>query len=223
MKEISKNWKELYNLKDEYFESECTSGTYDALSRMMQSWSELQNKYCTCMKNSITRFIRYVKEEIKSFKDLYYIVDSNRNYYYKKKQKLLYAKEQLIKEKEKIVNNIKNESDVIIEDVKKKEIEFSKLMINDTDKFLELEKEYGCYLNCYINEYERLRDLQSSRMKKNSFNFVKEIGIQISNFNFSLGEILAFIDTLTEEGYVANPNINNEICNNAVPVAGNQV
>ena len=223
MKEISKNWKELYNLKDEYFESECTSGTYDALSRMMQEWSELQNKYCTCMKNSITRFIRYVKEEIKSFKDLYYIVDSNRNYYYKKKQKLLYAKEQLIKEKEKIVNNIKNESDVIIEDVKKKEIEFSKLMINDTDKFLELEKEYGCYLNCYINEYERLRDLQSSRMKKNSFNFVKEIGIQISNFNFSLGEILAFIDTLTEEGYVANPNINNEICNNAVPVAGKQV
>ena len=78
-------------------------------------------------------------------------------------------------------------------------------------------------MNCYINEYERLRDLQSSRMKKNSFNFVKEIGIQISNFNFSLGEILAFIDTLTEEGYVANPNINNEICNNAVPVAGKQV
>ena len=219
MKEISKIWKEIYNQKAIYYESECTSGIYDSLSKLMQKWEELQNNHYTLIKKSITRFFKYIKEEFKSFKDLSYLVDNHKNDYYKRKQKLLYAKEQIIYNKEKEFR-IKDESERVSESEKKKEIEFSKLMINDSKIVEELEDEYGCYLNCYINEYERIRDLNSKRMKMNSFNFIKELGIQISKYNYSLGEILGFIDSLTEEGYIGNLNLNEEIFSNAVPVAG---
>ena len=156
------------------------------------------------------------------FKNLSYIVENKKNYYYKKKQKLLSAKEQIFAQKENEENKIIDDSENK-ENQKKKEIEFSKIMINDTEKVKELENEYGCYLNCYIGEYERLRDLNSVKMKRKIFNFIKEFSIQISNYNFSLGEILSFIDSLTEEGYFGNSSINNEIYNNAVPVAGNGI
>ena len=220
MKEISNNWKELFNLKTDFFESECTSGIYNSLSKVMHEWSELQNKHITLIKNSITRFFKFIKEEFKTFKDLSYYVENNKNDYYKKKQRLLSAKQLIFSEKGN-EKNIKNKSDSFLENEKKREIEFSKLMINDTEKVLELEKEYGCYINCYISEYERLRDLNSSRLKKNIFKFVKDLETQLSNYNFSLGEILGYIDSLTEEGYILNRN--NEICNNAVPVAGKKV
>ena len=223
MKEISKIWKELYNQKNEYFESECTSGTYDSLSKVMQEWSELLKKNSSLIKDSIIRFFKYAKEEFSSLKNMYYITENNKNEYYKKKQRLLTAKEQIFSNKEKLEINLKDETEEYIENEKKKEIECSKLMIKDTEIVYELEKEYGGYLNSYIGEYERLRDLHSTRMKKNSFNFIKQLGIHISNYNFSLGEVLAYIDSLTEEGYIGNSNINNEIYNNAVPVAGNVV
>ena len=181
-------------------------------------WSDFQNKNIILIRESIINYIKYIKQEYNSFKDLYYIVENNKNYYYKKKQKLLETKEKIYANIEKSDNNIKDEKE--IEKEKKKEIEFSKLMISDTEKVNELEEEYGCYLNCYISEYERLRDFNSTRMKKFAFKFVKDLSFIISNFNFSLGEILSHIDSLTEEGYIGNVNINNEIYNNAVPVAG---
>lgn len=223
MRDISKIWTELYNQKNVFFESECTSGSYGSLCKMMSEWSQFQDKNISLIKNKICIFFKYIKQEYSSFKDLYYIVENSKNYYYKKKQKLLSAKEQLFAQKEKLGNLIKDESSIFIENEKKKEIEFSKLMISDTEKVYELEEDYGCYLNSYISEYERLRDLNSSRIKKNSFQFIKDFGILISNYNFALGEILSYIDSLTEEGYIDNANINNEIYNNAVPVAGKEV
>ena len=213
MKEISKNWKELYNMKNEYFESDCTLGIYLSLIKVMEEWSNLQTNSFSYLKKNIIEFLNFIKKEFNSFKDLAYIVESNKNIYYKKNEKLLYLKEQIFSEKDK--ENFSESS-------KKKEIEISKLVIKDTEKVLELKKDYGCYLNCYIGEYERIRDLNSTRIKENLVNFIKGLNLQMSNYNFSLGEILSFIDSLTEEGYIGNSNINNEIYNNAVPVAGNK-
>ena len=223
MKEISKIWKELFNQKAIYFESECTSGIYNSLNIVLQNWSYLQNQQCILIKNYIKRFYKFIKEEFKCFRDLSYYVENTKNNYYKKKETLLSAKELIFSQKEKNQDKIKNESNNNIENERKKEIEFSKLMINDTEKVLELEKEYGCYLNCYIGEYERLRDLNSARIKKSAFNFIKELSVQLSNFNYSLGERISYIDSLTEEGYIGNCKVNNEIYNNAVPVAGKKM
>ena len=95
------------------------------------------------------------------------------------------------------------------------------MFLEDSEKLTEIENEYGCYLNSYIEEFERIIDIHSIKMKKYSFKIVKELATKISNFNFSLSEIMGYIDTLPEEGYIANNIIINELYNNAVPVAGN--
>ena len=59
-----------------------------------------------------------------------------------------------------------------------------------------MKKDYGCYLNSYINEYERLRDLNNIRFKENLFGFIKDLTSQFSNYSFSLSEILSFLDSI---------------------------
>ena len=69
-------------------------------------------------------------------------------------------------------------------------------MSKDIIKVNELKRDYGCYLNIYLNEYERLRDFNENRFKNNLLGFIKDLSSQLSNYTFNLGEILSFIDTV---------------------------
>ena len=93
-----------------------------------------------------------------------------------------------MKEQEKQNESNKNEN---IE-----EIEFNKFMHKDIIKFNQIKDDYGCYLNIYVNEYERLRDINDIKFKKNLLGFINEFNSQISNYSFRLSEIVSFIDTL---------------------------
>ena len=137
----------------------------------------------------------FIKEEFNCFKDLALNLESYKNNYYKKYQKLLNSKENFFAkierenkekgtEKEKESNKIENE-----------EMEFNKLMSKDIIKVNEAKRDYGCYLNIYINEYDRLRDLNDIRFKENLVIFIKDLSAQVSGFTFNLGEIRGFIDS----------------------------
>ena len=195
MKEIANIWKELYNQKNTYFESDCTAGVYNSYVKMMNEWGNLQTENSKLIISSIKKFFRFIKEEFNCFKDLALNLESYKNNYYKKYQKLLNSKENFFAkierenkekgtEKEKESNKIENE-----------EMEFNKLMSKDIIKVNEAKRDYGCYLNIYINEYDRLRDLNDIRFKENLVIFIKDLSAQVSGFTFNLGEIRGFIDS----------------------------
>ena len=198
MKEISKIWIELYNQKDKLFGSKGTAGVYESYSKIMDNWIDLNNNQYNLIVNSIRKFYKYIKEEYNCFKDLAILVENHKNIYDKKNQKILSAKENFfskfsksekaMKEQEKQNENNKNEN---IE-----EIEFNKFMHKDIIKFNQIKDDYGCYLNIYVNEYERLRDINDIKFKKNLLGFINEFNSQISNYSFRLSEIVSFIDTL---------------------------
>ena len=194
MKDISNIWKDLYNQKNDYFESQLTSGIYESYIKIMDKWAVLQNDQCKLIINSIKKYFRFTKEEYNGFKDLSLIVDNNKKKYYDKSKKLLYAKENFLAKmaKEKEQDNIKDNNKI----ENNEELEFNRLMSKDILKLNEYKVDYGSYLNFYIGEYERLRDLNDTRFKDNINKFVKDLSGQISGFTFNLGEILSFIDTL---------------------------
>ena len=194
MKDISNIWKDLFNQKNDYFESQLTSGIYESYIKIMDKWAILQNDQCKLIINSIKKYFRFTKEEYNGFKDLSLIVDNNKKKYYDKSKKLLYAKENFLAKmaKEKEQDNIKDNNKI----ENNEELEFNRLMSKDILKLNEYKVDYGSYLNFYIGEYERLRDLNDTRFKDNINKFVKDLSGQISGFTFNLGEILSFIDTL---------------------------
>ena len=75
-------------------------------------------------------------------------------------------------------------------------------------KLMEERKRYN---ERFQNVTKILRNVNGKTMKKSKTQ---------PKYNYSLGEILGYIDSLTEEGYIGNLNLNEEIFSNAVPVAG---
>ena len=197
MKEISKIWDELFCLKNQYFESESIEGVYNSHMKIIEKWSKLQTNHAILISHSIRKFFKFIKEEYNCFKDLSLTVENNKNNYYKKKNKIMNAKENYLIQIERNEKRMK-EQGIAFEkkSADDKEIEFIKSNKNEINKLEEMKKDYGCYLNSYINEYERLSDLNSKRYKENLFGFIKELSSQFSNYTFDLSEILSFLDAL---------------------------
>ena len=192
MKEISNIWKELYNQKNTFFESPCTEGVYDSYIKMMDEWGNLQIENSKLIINSIKKFFRFIKEEFICFKDLSLTVENYKNNYYKKYHKLLNTKENFLAKIEKEKKEQGKENNKIEND---EESQFNKLMLKDIIKMNDVKRDYGCYLNIYINEYDRIRDLNDKRFKENLVTFIKDLSAQVSGFTFKLGEIRGFIDS----------------------------
>ena len=171
MKEISNIWKELSKIKNEYIKSETHPGIYNSYSKIMNQWADLQINHCNLISKSIKKFFRFIKEEYTCFSDLSIIVDNHKINYYKKNKKTLKEKENFFallekEEKEKNIDNNDNKEGI------DKEIEFNKVKCKDVIKLNNLKREYGCYLNIYVNEYERLRNLNNNRFKTNLLYFI---------------------------------------------------
>jgi hypothetical protein len=197
MKEISKIWDELFCLKNQYFESECIEGVYNSHLKIIEKWSKLQTSHAILISYSIRKFFKFINEEYNCFKDLSLTVENCKYNYYKKKSKITNAKESYLIQIEKNENRMKEQGIAFQKkSADDKEIEFINLNVNEIKKLEEMQKEYGCYLNSYINEYERLTDLNNIRFKENLFGFIKDITSQFSNYSFNLSEILSFLDSL---------------------------
>ena len=197
MKEISKIWDELFCLKNQYFESESIEGVYNSHLKIIEKWSKLQTSHAVLISYSIKKFYKFIKEEYNCFKDLSLTVENSKYNYYKKKNRITNAKENYLIQIEKNENRMKEQGIAFQKkSAEDKEIEFINLNINEINKLEEMKKIYGCYLNSYINEYERLRDLNNIRFKENLFGFIKDLTNQFSNYSFSLSEILSFLDSI---------------------------
>jgi hypothetical protein len=194
MNEIANIWNELFNQKNTYYESESASGIYASYNKIMNQWIDLQNSNSELIKKSIKRFYKYINENYNCFKPLSLNVDKYKNIYYKKQQKFMQAKESYyakINKKEENNNNNINEDNIDID-----ELQFNKIMTNDINKLNEAKKDYGCYLNIFIDEYKRISDLNDGKFKKKILEFINELSSQFSNFIFHLSESVSLIDTL---------------------------
>lgn len=197
MKEISKIWDELFCLKNKYFESECIEGVYNSHIKIIEKWSKLQTNHAVLISRSIRKFFKCIKEEYNCFKDLSLTVENSKYNYYKKKNKITNMKEYYFTQIERNENRMKEQGTAFqSKSADDKELEFIKLNINEINKLEEMKKDYGCYLNIYINEYERLSNLNNVRFKDNLFRFIKDLSSQFSDYSFNLSEILSFLDTL---------------------------
>ena len=170
MNEISNIWKQLYNLQFPKMENDL----FKFNSQIMDGWNELQKNNIALIEN-MDKYFKFINEEYNNFKDLAKNVENNKNYFNKSKQKQGKAQ----------VNPINNNKD-IDEELK---------IRREENKLKKYKNQYGCYLNIYIDEYERICDLNNSRFKKNMTEFIKDLNDKLSKCVYKCSEVLSLIDT----------------------------
>ena len=206
MKEISELWKKLYEVSQSYYETNNTCESYNLMSKIMKSLSEIEGKNGDLMNNYIREYFRFVKNEFASLKELSVKVDENKVVYHKAFDKINSSKEKLFRQGD--INNwqLADKNDLNYKKVllKNKNVAFAKMLPEDTKKFNEVKYNYGFYLNTIISEYERLRMLNSRRHKDHIKVFSKMLIDIITQFHGGLNDYIYFFQGLKDDEEIVN-------------------
>ena len=170
----------------------------------MEDWAKMEEKQIELINKKIREYFRYIRKEYKCIKDYYYYkYNDAKNTFIKEKIKLIDTKENLF-ENEDIENWGLNRPD--LEDkmllLKNKDYAMSKMIPEETKRVKEIEDIYGAYLNCLIEEYQKIQNLNKIRHKENILQFIKGFFENLTYFQVSLTSLISFIDIMKEDMYI---------------------
>ena len=174
--EIALIWGELCKTSTKYFDGEDIIQTYDQMSKLFTNWSDALKRHNTVIHVDIREYFKYVKNNFKSMKDLVYIVDTHKNTFTKNERYLINKKEDLLRKGD--INRWEldaHDKDNISRLLQDKNLAFKKMIPKETNNVINMKKIYGYYLNRIIDEYERLKSINSFLHKKNIANACEKI------------------------------------------------
>ena len=203
IKNVANVWNELYKVGNQNLEGDIILGIYDVMAKLMEDWAKMEEKQIELINKKIREYFRYIRKEYKCIKDYYYIYDDAKNTFIKEKIKLIDTKENLF-ENEDIENWGLNRPD--LEDkmvlLKNKDYAMSKMIPEETKRVKEIENIYGGYLNCLVEEYQKIQNLNKIRHKENILQFIKGVFENLTYYQVSLTNLISFIDIMKEDMYI---------------------
>ena len=193
--EIAQNWTELCKTSMKYFDGADLIQTYDNMSKLFTNWSDALKRHNNVIHIDIREYFKYVKNTFKSMKELVTIVDTNKNAFNKNEKYLINKKEDLFRKgdtnKWELDPNDKDNASQLLQN---KNNALKKIIPKETNNVINLKKVYGYYLNRIIDEYERIRLINSSSHKENLINACTKLTEIYDDFQKGSAEIVSNIN-----------------------------
>ena len=191
MKEISILWKQVHEKSLKFNDFYNTSQTYNILSKVMSTWAEAEGQQIDILNIYVREYFRYIKNEYHSMHDMSDIVEARKSIYKKALDKLESTKENLYKAQDLTQwglsqSDLENKMALL----KNKDFAFSKMLPKETKRVNMFKAFYGGYLNSIIDEYERLKVLNSKRYKNSINDFIRRLTDCLTNYHVSLADRL---------------------------------
>ena len=199
MKEISIIWKQMYEKSLKYMDFYNTSQTYNILSKVMSNWAETEGQQIDILNIHVREYFRYIKNEYHSMHDMAEVVEARKSIYKKALEKLDNTKENLYKQQDLTqwgLSQTDMENKMAL--LKNKEFAFSRMLPKETKRVNMFKAFYGGYLNSIINEYERLKFLNSKRHKDKINFFIRRLTDCLTNYHVSLADRLTEFSEMKE-------------------------
>ena len=155
MTEIGLLWKKIEGRSRKYFENRNTYTSYSIMKDVMKDWTELNKRQIIQMTQNIVENFRYIKNEYANFKPFADRVKEKKDLFFKDFDEFYFKKIEFQKKTLSIPEKIEKFND----------INFSQFSPMDTQNIRDSKNFYCGYLNSFISEYERLRDLNGTRVK----------------------------------------------------------
>jgi hypothetical protein len=191
--EIAQNWNELCENSKKYFDGDDIVLTYEHMGKLFTNWSDALKRHSNVIHIDIREYFKYVKNNFKSMKDLVSIVESNKYHYNKNERYLINKKEDLFRKgdinKWELTPNDRDNANKLLQD---KNSALMKIIPKETNNVINIKKIYGYYLNRIIDEYERLKLINSSLHKKNLLNACDKITEIYGDFQKGTADIINF-------------------------------
>jgi sorting nexin-7/30/sorting nexin-8 len=189
--EIAQNWNELYKTSTKYFDGDDISQTYDHMCKLFTNWSDTIKRHCNVIHIDIREYFKYVKNNFKSMKDLVSIVETNKNTFNKNERYLINKKEDLFRKgdvnKWELCLEDRDKANALLQD---KNAALKKIIPRETNNVIAMKKVYGYYLNRIIEEYERLKIINSVLHRKNTVIICDKIAEIYGDYQKSITDII---------------------------------
>ena len=134
---------------------------------MFKGWSNILKNLSCIINVNIREYFKYTRNTFRSIKDLTNNIDNYKDNFYKAKKNLITKKEELFKKNDQRKWDLAPEKDINPALLKDKNIALPKMLYKETNNVINLKQLYGYYLNRLLNEYVRLRKLNSEGQKQN--------------------------------------------------------
>ena len=201
--EIAQNWDDLCQNSAKYFDGDDIIKSYEHMNKLFSNWSESLKRHNNIIFIDIREYFKYTKNHFRSMKDLVNCVENYKNTYTKNERYLINKKEDLFKKGDinKWDLNIQDKNNVN-DLVKDKNLIIPKILPKETSNVINMKKIYGFYLNRMIEEYERIKSINSDNHKKNLI-YACERTIEIyGDFQKGTADIINFFN---------NNNVKNKV------------
>ena len=191
--EIAQIWNELFKTSTKYFDGDDISQTYENMSKLFINWSDALKRHNNVIHIDIREYFKYVKNNFKSMKDLISLVESNKNTYNKNERYLINKKEELFRKgdvnKWELNLEDRDKANNLLQD---KNSALMKIIPKETNNVINIKKTYGYYLNRIIEEYERLKLINSHLHRKNLVNACEKLSEIYGDFQKGTSDIINF-------------------------------
>ena len=207
--EIAQNWNELCKTSTKYFDGDDIIQTYEHMSKLFTNWSDALKRNNNVIHIDIREYFKYVKNTFKSMKDVVSVVEVSKNTFNKNERYLINKKEDLFRKgdvnKWELDINERDNANKLLQD---KNAALMKIIPKETNNVINLKKTYGYYLNRIIDEYERIKVINSFSHKKNLINACEKLTEIYGDFQKGTADIINFFN-MREKIIHNNANINN--------------
>ena len=205
--EIAQIWNELCKTSTKYFDGDDIIQTYEHMGKLFTNWSDALKRHNNVIHIDIREYFKYVKNNFKCMKDLVSVVETHKNTFTKNEKYLINKKEDLFRKgdvnKWELDPNDKIDQDKLLRD---KNAALMKIIPKETNNVINMKKTYGYYLNRIIDEYERIKSINSFLHKKNVVNTCEKITEIYGDFQKGTADIINFFNMKHKSTNTGNVN-----------------
>ena len=171
--EVGYLWKKFEAKSKKFYESSKIYTSYQIMKDYMKDWAEMNKRQIVEISESIIENFRYMKNEYAKFRPFAERVNEKKETFFKVFDEFLL--------KNNFENNKKNWS--IPEKIEKfNEIDFTLLSTMNTQNLREAKNFYCGYLYSFTSEYERLKKLNSKKIKDLTTNLINSLCKDFNQF-----------------------------------------
>jgi hypothetical protein len=159
--EIANIWGNLYKASEKYKDDAISKEIYFQMNNMFFNLAKNFKKQNEFINIDIKESFQFMQNNYGSINELIKRIESKKKTYSKEEAELMKLKEGLFQTRNSQEHKIKNSN---IEETKKNnegEFDLSKFMPLSTKELLDMKTSYGFYLNRFLNEYNRMKKLNS--------------------------------------------------------------
>jgi hypothetical protein len=163
--EIGYLWKKIEAGSKKFYESNNISNSYKFMKEYMKDWAEMNKRQIIEFKENIIENFRYIKNEYSNFKPFAERVNEKKEIFFKDLDEF-YSK----------YSENKKTSYSIPEKIERyNETDFNSFSTMNTQNLLETKNFYCGYLHSFISEYERIKDINSKKIKDITINLTTSL------------------------------------------------